>query len=87
MVDVYEAEYDYDDLKISACITDYVRNVKHHEYLDFEVLAMWTMIIHRAYLEEEVNNKLSWEEIGYVQKFAYRYLEEHYEDLLCSESR
>ena len=63
--------YDYDDIKI-ATITDYIRNVRNEDYMDFEDLAEMTLTIHNAY---KVADDLSREEKSYIQK-----LDEYFEE-------
>ena len=65
IVDVYDMQYDYDDIKIAATITDYIRNVRNEDYMDFEDLAEMTLTIHNAY---NVADDLSRDEEGLVIK-------------------
>ena len=76
IVDVYDMQYDYDDIKIAATITDYIRNVRNEDYMDFEDLAEMTLTIHNAY---KVADDISKEEQGYIQKYVYRFLDEYFE--------
>ena len=64
--------YDYDDIKIAATITDYIRHVRNEDYMDFSDLAEMTLIIHNAY---KVADDLSREEQGCIQK-----LDEYFEE-------
>ena len=68
--------YDYDDIKIATTITDYIRNIRNEDYMDFEDLAEMTSIIHNAY---NVADDLSIEEQGHIQKYVYRFLDEYFE--------
>ena len=68
--------YDYDDIKIAATITDYIRNVRNEDCMDFEDLAEMTLTIHNAY---KVADDLSKEEQGYIQKYVHRFLDEYFE--------
>ena len=71
IANVYDIQYDYDDIKIAVTITDYIRNVRNEDYMDFEDLAKMTLTIHNAY---KVADDLSREEQGYIQK-----LDEYFE--------
>lgn len=62
---------DYDDIKIAATITDYIRNVRNEDCMDFEDLAEMTLTIHNAY---KVADDLSKEEKSCIQK-----LDEYFE--------
>ena len=76
IANVYDMQYDYDDIKIAATITDYIRNVRNEDYMDFEDLAEMTLIIHNAY---KVADDLSKEEQDHIQKYVYRFLDEYFE--------
>lgn len=72
-VDVYTQDYDYDDLKIAVCVSDYIFNIKKIS-VDYEDIARLTIEIRQAWEDAQRNDLLTGEEFAYVQKFAINYL-------------
>lgn len=71
--------YDEDDIRIAVTIEGFYQGVEGHGDFDKYVETYDDLIelmekIHKAYIEEY--DKLGFAEQGYIQEFAYRYLEE-----------
>ena len=80
-VDVYDADYTYEHLKVACVIQDYIINHRH-EFRDdivYEDIAKMTLEIYDEWLIEEKNGTLRDEEYAYIQAYTYRYLEEYFE--------
>ena len=71
--DIYSRQYDYDDLKIAVCVSDYTTPFSN---IDFEDIAKLTIMIKNDYLKSL--NDLGFEQRGYVQKFANDWLDEYF---------
>ena len=72
-VDVYTQDYDYEDLKIAVCVSDYIFNIKKIS-VDYEDIARLTIEIRQAWEDCQRRGLLSSEEFAYCQKFAINYL-------------
>ena len=72
-VDVYTQDYDYEDLKIAVCVSDYIFNIKKIS-VDYEDIARLTIKIRQAWEDGQRKGSLSSEEFAYCQKFAINYL-------------
>lgn len=72
-VDVYTQDYDYEDLKIAVCVSDYIFNIKKIS-VDYEDIARLTIKIRQAWEDGQRKDSLSSEEFAYCQKFAINYL-------------
>ena len=70
---VYERNYDYEDLKIAVCVSDYIFNIKKIS-VDYEDIARLTIKIRQAWEDGQRKDSLSSEEFAYCQKFAINYL-------------
>ena len=79
LVDVYDYDYTYEHLKVACAIQDYFITHRHEpkEDIAYEDIAKMTIRIYNAHKKEI--NELSLEEYGYIQAFAFRYLEEYFE--------
>lgn len=74
--DIYDNLYDYDDLKIALCVSDYLSSDgKDYTY---EQIAKLTMQIKYNWECDRRNGDLGREELAYIQSYAYRYMKEHY---------
>lgn len=74
MENIYSKKYDYDDIKIAACCVDFIHNVKSLNYPDYEELAQLVVFIKKSYNKNLKRKTLSFEEEGYIQKYAYNFL-------------
>ena len=72
-VDVYNHNYDYDEIKIAVVIAETFRiwNI----ICDYEHIALLTIMIKEKWKEWQPHGWLTEEEFAYVQKFAEHYLE------------
>ena len=75
--DIYDHLYDYDDLKIAVCVSDYLTNETDKEYT-FEDIAQATLRIRKSWECDRINNELSQEELAYIQSYAYRFMKTHF---------
>ena len=79
---VYERNYDYEDLKIAICVSGFLNSINLDA--DYENIALITIKIKEEWLKAIEEDTLSFEQTGYVQRFAFDYLSEK-RDLIMEE--
>ena len=79
-IDIYDLEYDYDDLKIAVCIATSFKDWNF--YVDYEDIAGLTAEIKCEWEAHRVWGCLTEEEYSYIQKFANNYLEKHKNEIM-----
>lgn len=74
---IYDNQYDYDDIKIAVCITEYLNKINYE--CDFEYIAFLVVEIKDNWCADKLDGCLSKTEYAYIQEYAYRYLKEKFE--------
>lgn len=71
---IYENDYDYDDIKVAVCIADRFKD--WNLSADFEDIAQLVLLIKDNWCADRYEGCLTGEEFAYIQKYAYRFLDE-----------
>ena len=80
IMEIYDGKYDYEDLKIAICVTDYINEWKI--VTSYEEIVALVIKIKNEWKEEHKQGTLTEEEFAYIQKFARRYIEENKNKLM-----
>jgi hypothetical protein len=88
--EIYSKRYDYDDLKIAMVVQDYFKDCPIEKLQKFDFMVDYEDYVYlvntikeqwqaeKGKYENEEEADIDGEEIGYIQVYAYRYLEERY---------